>query len=72
MSNRKKAIIDYKELNEGKQKFIAVGTTEVSTHVAKEAHRLDDMFYKIVDQYYNWVNRGYKEAIAIKKLETGS
>ena len=41
----------------------------VSAHVAHEAHRLDDMFYEIVDQDDDWTSRGYKEAIAIKNLK---
>ena len=42
----------------------------MSAHVAQEAHRLDDMFYEIVDQDDDWVNRGYKEAIAIKNYKS--
>ena len=68
-SSRKKAVVNYKELNEGKQQFITEGSTEVSAHVAHEAHRPDDMFYEIVDQDDDWTNRGYKEAIAIKMLK---
>ena len=68
-SNRKKAIINYKELNEGRQHFLTEGNTVVSAHVAHEAHKLDEMFYEIVDQDDDWVNRGYKEAIAIKNLK---
>ena len=68
-SNRKKAIINYKELNEGKQNFVTEGATVVSAHVAHEAHNLEDMFYEIVDQDDDWLSRGYKEAIAIKNLK---
>ena len=68
-SNRKKAVINYKELNEGKHQFLTEGSTVVSAHVANEAHRLEDMFFEIVDQDDDWLNRGYKEAIAIKNLK---
>ena len=68
-SSRKKAIVNYKELNEGKQQFLTEGSTEVSAHVAQEAHRTDDMFYEIIDQDDDWTSRGYKEAIAIKMLK---
>ena len=68
-SSRKKAKIDYKELNEGKQKFVTEGSTVVSAHVAHEAHRLDDMFFEIIDQDDDWTSRGYKEAIAIRNLK---
>ena len=68
-SSRKKAVVNYKELNEGRHQFLTEGATPVSAHVAHEAHRLDDMFYEIIDQDDDWLNRGYKEAIAIKNLK---
>ena len=68
-SSRKKAVVNYKELNEGRHQFLTEGDTPVSAHVAHEAHRLDDMFYEIIDQDDDWLNRGYKEAIAIKMIK---
>ena len=68
-SSRKKNIVNYKELNEGNLQFLTEGDTVLSAHVAHEAHRLDDMFYEIVDQDDDWLNRGYKEAIAIRNLK---
>ena len=69
ISSRKKAVVNYKELNEGKQRFLTEGSTVMSAHVAHEAHRPDELFYEIVDQDDDWTSRGYKEAIAIKMLK---
>ena len=41
----------------------------MAKHVAHEAHRLDDMFFEIIDQDDDWTSRGYKEAIAIRNLK---
>ena len=68
-SNINKARINYKELNEGKHRFTTEGTTVMSAHVTNEGHDRTDLFYEIIDQDDNWVNRGYKEAIAIKNLK---
>ena len=41
----------------------------MSAHVTNEEHDRNELFYEIVDQDDDWVNRGYKEAIAIKNLK---
>ena len=48
--------------------MLARGSTLVSACVTHEAHRPDDMFYKIINQDDDWTKWRYKEAIAIIKI----
>ena len=64
----KKEKVDYKELNQGKKIIINAGSSEVAEHMQKNEHdERIDIEYKIIGTEANWLKRGIKEAIEIRR-----
>ena len=59
---------DYKIMSQGPKVQLTEGSTEFSAHVAKDIHEKSDLRHSIICIEDNWLKRGIKEAIAIRKI----
>ena len=60
---------NYQTMDKGTNQILSEGNTEFSAHVATDVHEKEQLKYQIVYTENNWMKRGIKEAIAIKKLQ---
>ena len=55
-------------MNQGPKMHLTEGSTEFSVHLAKDIHEKSDLRHSIICIEDNWLKRGIKEAIAIRKI----
>ena len=66
-SKRGKERQNYKEMNEGKEKYSSEGTTPVAQHITKIEHEKEDIQLRIIGREQNKWKRELKEALEIKR-----
>ena len=61
---------DYKKMNRGEDVIINPGNSVVAQHLQEKTHcNHDQIEYNIITQEPNWLKRGIREAIEIRKRE---
>ena len=64
---KKKAGVDYRQLDRGEEIIINPGNSEIAKHMQESTHNKEDVTCEIIQNEDNWYRRGVKEAIEIRR-----